>query len=112
MEHDENVADGALTLKIDAALAQRLRVRAQAAGQSVEEYALGILRRAVEEPGFGESETQWHGASVRAPHDNGFGVRDAAYWQELEAICDEADRTGGIPWEQVEARLLNFGQKR
>ncbi len=106
------MADGELILTIDAALAERLRARAEAAGQSVEEYALGILRRAIEEPGFRESETPWKGAPVGAQYDDGFGERDAAYWRELEAICDEADRTGGVPWEQVQARLLNFGQKR
>jgi len=106
------MTDGGLTLVIDAALADRLRARAKAVGQTVEDYALGILRRVVEEPGFGESETQWGGAPAGDPHERGFGERDVAYWQELEAICDEADRTGGIPWEQVQARLLNFGQKR
>lgn len=105
------MTDGGITLKIDAPLAESLRIRAKAAGLTVEEYALGILRRAVEEPGFGESETQWNGAQTPI-HDSGPDKRDAVYWRELEAICDEADRTGGVPWDQVEARLLNFGQKR
>lgn len=96
------MADDGLTLHIDAALAESLRARAEAAGQSVEDYALGIVQRAVEQPGFGENDVAWT-APVK---------RDAAYWRELEAICDEADRTGGVPWEQVEARLRNFGQKR
>ncbi len=100
------MADDDLILKIDAALAEQLRVRAKAVGLSVEAYALGILKRAVEEPGFGESERPWSGAP------GGLGKRDAAYWEEIQRICDETDRDGGIPWEQVEARLLNFGQKR
>jgi plasmid stability protein len=110
MEHHENMADDDLILKIDPQLAESLRVRAEAAGQSVEEYAFGLLRRAVKKPGFEENEPPWNGALVHALR--GSGERDAAYWEELEAICDEADRTGGVPWEQVEARLLNFGQKR
>lgn len=99
------MVDGGMILELDAALTESLRARAKAAGQTVEEYALDILRRAIEEPGLQDNEAQWTGA-------RGVGERDAAYWRELEAICDEADRTGGIPWEQVEARLLNFGQKR
>ena len=112
MEHHENMADGELTLTIDAALAERLHARAEAAGQSVEEYALGILRRAVEEPGFRENETRWTGMPVPAPHDNGFGQDADAYTDELDRICDEAERTGGIPFEVFEARLRNLGQRR
>ena len=106
------MTDGELTLTIDAALAQRLRARAEAAGQSVEEYALGILRRAVEEPGFGDNEAQWKGPPVGSRRDNGFGEDSDAYADELDRICDEALRTGGVPWEQVQARLRNFGQPR
>ncbi|HJV43010.1 hypothetical protein [Caulobacter sp.] len=106
------MANGDMTLEIDATLTESLRARAKAAGQSVEAYALGILQRAVEQPGFGENEASWTGALVHDPDGDGFRQRDVAYWRELEAICDEADRTGGVPWEQVEARLLNFGQKR
>jgi plasmid stability protein len=101
------MGDDGMILELDAALTQSLRARAKAAGQTVEEYALDILRRAVEEPGLQDNEAQWTGA-----RGDGAGERNAAYWRELEAICDEADQTGGIPWEQVEARLLNFGQKR
>jgi plasmid stability protein len=86
------MADGGLTLQIDEALAERLKVRAEAAGQSVEDYARQALDLAAETPGFSE--------------------RGPAYWQEIEDICDEAERTGGVPWEQVEARLRSFGKKR
>jgi plasmid stability protein len=92
MEHHGNMADDGMTLKLDEALTRRLRTRALEAGQSVEDYARQALDVAAEPLGLSE--------------------RGAAYWQEIEAICDEADRTGGVPWEQVEARLLNFGQKR
>ena len=101
------MADDGLTVKIDEALAERFRARAKAAGQTVEAYLIEMLRRVVAEPGFEEKEAPWNGTPVHALPE-----RDAAYWRELEAICDEADRTGGVPWEQVEARLLNFGQKR
>lgn len=40
------MADGEMTLKIDHALAQRLKVRAEAAGQSVEDYARQALDQA------------------------------------------------------------------
>lgn len=106
------MANDDLILKIEGALAASLLARAEAAGQSVEGYALGVLQRALEQPGFGENEASWTGAAVQDQHVAGSGERDPAYWRELEAICDEADRTGGVPWEQVEARLLNFGQKR
>jgi len=86
------MADGEITLKIDAALAERLRTRAEAAGQSLEDYARQALDLAAEPRGLEE--------------------RGASYWREVDEICDEAERTGGVPWEQVEARLLNFGKKR
>lgn len=104
--------DGGLTLTIDAALAKRLRARAEAAGQSVEAYVLGILRRAVEEPGLREDEAQWIGAPVHAPHDDGFGEAADAYADELDRICNETLRTGGIPWEQFRERLLTLGKPR
>ena len=107
------MADGELTLKIDQVLADSLRARAEAVGQSVEEYALHRLRPddATPSQGFGERDTPWNATPL--PADDGvFDERDAAYWRELEAICDEADRTGGVPWEQVQVRLRNFGQKR
>ncbi|WP_156390550.1 FitA-like ribbon-helix-helix domain-containing protein [Caulobacter sp. Root487D2Y] len=112
MEHHENMTDGGLTLTIDAALAERLRARAEAAGQSVEAYALGILRRAVEELGFKENEAQWTGTPVPALHDNGFGEDADAYADELDRICEETLRTGGIPWEQFRDRLRNLGKPR
>lgn len=105
------MANGELPLMIDATLAERLRAPAEAVGQSVEEYALGILKRAVEEPGFGEGETPWTGAPVRAPHD-GLGEDSEAYADELDRICDETLQTGGIPWEQFRDRLRNLGKSR
>lgn len=106
------MADGELILTIDAELAERLRARAEAVGQSVEEYTLGSIRRAVEEPGFKDNEAQWKGPPVGSQRDNGFEEDSDAYADELDRICDEALRTGGVPWEQVQARLRNFGQPR
>jgi|GEM_PF-1109880 len=105
------VEDG-FTLKIDTALAERLRVRAQAAGQSVEEYALGALQRAVEQPGIGESETPWGGAPVSAVDDSSVDADSEAYADYIDRICDEAERTGGIPFEVFQARLRSLGQRR
>jgi len=93
------MTDGAFILKIDAEGAERLKARAEAAGQSLEDYALHALDVATDPPGVAEQSVA-------------FGERSPTYWRELEAICDEADKTGGIPWEQVEARLLNFGKMR
>lgn len=89
------MADGEMTLKIDAALAQSLRARAEAAGQSVEAYALHRLQEG--------------GPAIGA---EGFGEDSEAYANELDRICEETLRTGGVPWEQVEARLRNFGKPR
>jgi plasmid stability protein len=86
------MADGETTLTIDAALARRLKVRAEAAGQSFEDYARQALDQAAE--------------------PNGLGEADAIYADEMDRICDETLRTGGIPWEQFRERLLNLGKPR
>jgi plasmid stability protein len=86
------MADGEIILKIDGALAERLKARASATGQSVEDYARQALDRAAETSGFSEAE--------------------AAYADEMDRICDETLRTGGIPWEQFRERLLNLGKPR
>ena len=86
------MADGEITLKIDGALAERLKARASATGQSVEDYARQALDQATETSGFSEAEI--------------------AYADELDRICDETLRTGGIPWEQFRERLLNLGKPR
>lgn len=65
-----------------------------------------------EEPGFRENETPWNGAPVRALPDNGFGEDADAYADELDRICEETLRTGGVPWEQFRERLLNLGKPR
>lgn len=106
------MAGGDHTLKINAALAERLEARAAAVGQSVEEYALGILRRAVDPLGFEENGGPWNEAPVPAPHDNGFEENSEAYADELDRICDETLQTGGIPWEQFRHRLRNLGKSR
>jgi plasmid stability protein len=85
------MADGGMTLQIDGALAERLKARASATGQSVEDYARQALAHAAEAPGFSEAEV--------------------AYADEIDRICDEAERTGGVPWEQFRARLLSFGDR-
>jgi plasmid stability protein len=86
------MADGGLTLQIDEALAERLKARAEVAGQSVEDYARQALDQAAEAPGFNEAH--------------------AAYADEMDRICEETLRTGGIPWEQFRERLLNLGKPR
>ena len=76
------MADGGMTLQIDEALAESLRVRAEAAGQSVEDYAYRVLEEGfVERPGFEDSP---------------------AHWKDVRRIADETLRDGGIPLEDVE----------
>ncbi len=104
------MADDGLTLKITSALSNSLRARAKAAGQSVEDYALGILGNAVEPSGVADSEIPWTEATILGSYD--LDQDSEAYADELDRICDQALRTGGVPWEQVEARLRNFGQRR
>jgi len=105
------MADGEIILTIDGELAERLRARAEAVGQSVEEYALGVLRRAVEQAGFEEDRVPWNGSPAHAPHDNGLREDADAYADEIDRICDEAERTGGVPWEQFRTRLLKLGDR-
>jgi plasmid stability protein len=100
-----------LILKIDATLTEQLRVRAAAEGQSVEVFTLGVLRRAVEQPGLEENETPWNGTAANTV-DDGFDEDSEAYADYIDRFCDEAERAGGVPWEQVQARLRNFGQPR
>lgn len=106
------MADGELILTLDAALAERLRLRAEAAGLSVEAYAHDILRRDVDPPGLAERETRWDGRLPPRPPEDDLDQNSKAYSDYIERICDEAERTGGVPWEQVRARLRNFGQSR
>ena len=74
------MADGEITLKIDEALAQRLKGRADAAGQSVEDYASSAL-------------------AILA--------KDSPEAEEMDRICAETLRDGGVPWEDFETRLLS-----
>ena len=106
------MADGGLTLKIDAALTERLRARAEAAGETVEDYALAIFRRAVEEPGFEDNETRWNVARVYVERNGALNEGSEAYDDEIDRICDEAERTGGVPFEVFQERLRNLGQRR
>ncbi|USQ94888.1 antitoxin [Caulobacter sp. RL271] len=85
------MADGDHTLKINAALAERMKTVSDDLGKSLDEYATQLL------DAFTGLDPRKH---------------DEAYWEELQRICDETERDGGVPWEQVQARLRNFGQKR
>lgn len=106
------MADGDLILTLDAALAERLRIRAEAAGLSVEAYAHDILRRDVDPPGLAESETRWDSRLPPRPPEDDLDQNSKAYSDYIERICDEAERTGGIPFEVFRERLRNLGQRR
>ncbi|MGR4865797.1 antitoxin [Caulobacter sp. LARHSG274] len=82
------MADGEITLKIDAALADSLRARAEEAGQSVEAYAYSVLEHGfVERPGFEDGN---------------------AHWDEVQRIADETERDGGIPLEDVQRWVASW----
>jgi acetyl esterase/lipase len=82
------MTDDGLTLKIDEALAQSLKARAEAAGQSVEQFAYDVLEHGfVERPGFEDNE---------------------AHWNEVRRIADETERDGGIPLEDVERWVASW----
>lgn len=75
------MADGDITLTIDASLAERLKPRAEAAGQSVEEFAIHLLKE------------------------------DATVWTEVDEICDAvvAESTG-IPLEELGPWMNGWGK--
>lgn len=75
------MADGEIILTIDGERAERLRARAEAAGQSVEDYALRLLED------------------------------DAAIWNEVDAICDATlANDDGIPLEDLEPWMRGWGK--
>jgi len=83
------MADGVLIITIDEALAGRLKLAADEAGETVESYARRVLDAAA----------------------------DGVDWAEIDRICDAAVTHGGMPAEQaldrfaadVEARLARQG---
>lgn len=76
------MADGGMTLEISAALAESLRARAEAAGQSVEEYA---RHRLAED--------------------------DPAIWTEVDAICDAVvAEDNGIPLDELGDWMKGWGK--
>jgi hypothetical protein len=75
------MADGEITLKIDGALAEDLKARADAVGQSVEDFALRLLEA------------------------------DAAIWDEVDAICDATlANDDAIPLEDLEPWMRGWGK--
>lgn len=105
------MADGDLILKIDPELAERLRVRAEAAGQSVETYVRAVLGRDAEQSGVAEREPRWDASLARPPEDD-LDQNSEAYADYLDRICDDAERTGGVPFEVFRDRIRNLGQRR
>lgn len=80
------MADGGLTLKIDEALAERLRLAAEAAGESVEAFARRVLEA-------------WSG--------------DAPNWAEVDNIAQATfERDDGIPFEVFEPEVRAFGRPK
>ena len=77
-----DMADDAMKVTIQPALAERIRHAAKAAGQSVDDFVNGLLD--FEQIG---------------PTD----------WDEIDRICDGASETG-IPWEEFEPRPRNLGK--
>ena len=75
------MADGGMTQQINEALTERLKARAEAAGQSIEDFALRLLEE------------------------------DAAIWNEVDAICDATiANDDGIPLENLEPWMRGWGK--
>lgn len=76
-----------LTIEFDESMRARVDAAAAAAGMSVEDYVLEIVRAAVSSPDVAEGVTAFEG-----PHD----------WTEANRRLEEYDRTGvSIPLEDV-----------
>lgn len=74
--------DGALTIEIDEALAERLKAAAAAAGESLDDY----VRHALEVFGAGD-------------------------WDEIDRICDETEARGdGVALEDLRPWLQGWGK--
>ncbi len=84
------MADGEITLKIDDALAERLQAVSASLGKSVDDYVRQLL-------------DAYTGLDPRK--------KDDAYWDEIERICDETERDGGIPLEDIERWMRSWGTK-
>jgi hypothetical protein len=80
------MADGGITLQIDEALAERLKLAAQAAGETVDAFA----RKALE---------AWSG--------------DEPDWDEVDRIAmDTVGQDDGIPFGVFEPELRAFGRPK
>ncbi len=76
-----------MTIELDESTRARLEAAAAAAGLSVEDYVLEVVRAAVSSPGVAEGAAAFEG-----PHD----------WTEANRRLEEYDRTGiSIPLEDV-----------
>lgn len=82
------MADGDHTLKINAALAERMKAVSDDLGKSLDEYATQLL-------------DAYTGLDPRK--------HDEAYWDEVQRICDETERDGGIPLEDIERWMKSWG---
>jgi len=82
------MADDGHTLKIDAALTERLKAVSEDLGKSLDEYATQLL------DAFAGLDPRKH---------------DDAYWDEVQRICDETERDGGIPLEDIESWMRSWG---
>jgi len=76
------MADGGLTINVDEALAERLRVVAEAAGESVQNFALQALRAAADED-WAEDY-----ARVAAYETTGKSISAAEFITELRAAIE------------------------
>jgi hypothetical protein len=90
LEHSQNMADGDHTLKINAALAERMKAVSDDLGKSLDDYATQLL------DAFTGLDPRKH---------------DEAYWEDVQRICDETERDGGIPLEDVERWMRSWGTK-
>lgn len=78
----------AITITIDAELAARLKVSADAVGKDISAYALEALA-IMSDPEWGYDD-------------------DDAYWREARRIADETLRDGGIPLEDMKRWVASW----
>ncbi len=86
------MADGDITLTIDAALAERLKAVSEGLGKSPNDYARQLLD-----------------AYIGLDPQKEDQEKSQAYWDNIQRICDETERDGGIPLEDMERWMKSWG---
>jgi hypothetical protein len=86
------MAEGDITLTIDAALAERLKTVSKGLGKSPNDYARQLLDAYIGLDPLKEDQEE-----------------SQAYWDNIQRICDETERDGGIRLEDMERWMRSWG---